>query len=127
MQADGKYVVGPGSANQRGAPYVLANDADIADAPEWLLDLLRPAEEANRASNDKLTGDPERIARALDVIPNDEPRLGQLEQSGLGDMGPPARAKASMRSMNGRRSPTNTIRLRHASVGRPSPGARPAI
>lgn len=69
VKGDGGYVVGPGSTTAKGR-YELVHDQLPTKAPRWLLKLLVSAEP--RVSSGDPKGDPERIARALDAIPNDD-------------------------------------------------------
>lgn len=46
IRGDGGYVVCPGSIHPDGTEYIWEDSSPIAEAPDWLLDLLRPKERA---------------------------------------------------------------------------------
>ncbi|MEI6080407.1 MAG: bifunctional DNA primase/polymerase, partial [bacterium] len=46
VKADGGYVVGAGSSHYTGGSYVVAEDAEIVEAPEWLVELTKTKKSA---------------------------------------------------------------------------------
>lgn len=71
------YVVGAGSWITGGGEYVLEQDAPIADAPQWLVDLCdTPAEKERDTLEDAAELDtPQAIRRATDYLATREPAV----------------------------------------------------
>ena len=63
IRANGGMVVAPGSVSYAG-PYVIQFDAEVADAPEWLLEKIRPAEPAPAPVDPFVGTTPEPISAA---------------------------------------------------------------
>jgi len=100
VRGDGGYVVAPGSVHPDGTEYVWEDSSPIAEAPDWLLDLLRPKERprpatgapAIRAADDRYVqaafdGELSALAKAANGTRNDALNraafnLGQLVGGG---------------------------------------------
>jgi len=48
-RGDGGYVIGPGCANAKGQ-YAVGSDADVAEAPAWLVEMVLPGKREPRAT-----------------------------------------------------------------------------
>lgn len=79
----GGYVVAPPSVSGKG-PYKVVRDVPVADAPEWLLELLRPkVRETQVVEYDPGEHDNERLGRYEDAIVKQEiARLRELSERG---------------------------------------------
>lgn len=98
IRGDGGFVVGPGSVHPSGRRYVRIGDADTpADPPPALVDALRPAPSARRATGNAAPGSGEagqlyqELRAAKEGARNDDAnriafRLGQLAAAGRVDL-----------------------------------------
>lgn len=54
VKVNNGYVVGPGSTHPTGKPYELVNDAEIADAPDWLVAWIKKQRRQSEKVNNQL-------------------------------------------------------------------------
>jgi bifunctional DNA primase/polymerase-like protein/primase-like protein len=70
IKGDGGMVLLPPSVKANGSAYVWSNDLEIADAPQWLLDLV--VEHPREKKRSDRTSDAKLLEAAIAVIPNDD-------------------------------------------------------
>lgn len=70
IKGEGGMVLAPPSVRPGWGKYVWLNKCAVVDAPPWLLELVAAPDAAPTSGDPK--GEPERIARAVAVIPNDD-------------------------------------------------------
>jgi Bifunctional DNA primase/polymerase, N-terminal/Primase C terminal 2 (PriCT-2)/Family of unknown function (DUF5906) len=74
VRGDGGMVIAPPSVKPGKGGYCWLNAHDIADAPEWLIQLASKLDDNRQPPNDRLAPrDIAQLAAAVDVIPNDIP------------------------------------------------------
>jgi len=84
VRGEGGMVVAPPSVKPGVGSYEWLNEADIADAPQWLLDLVIDKGDARVASAEpQPQADPTLVAMALAVIPNNDLGWEQWNNIGL--------------------------------------------
>jgi hypothetical protein len=74
VRGEGGMVVAPPSVKVSVGSYVWISNAEIADAPEWLIELAtaNSVSSADRIPSEHLEADLEHVGLALEVIPNDD-------------------------------------------------------
>lgn len=73
VRGDGGMVVAPPSVKPGVGTYRWLNDLALAEAPDWLIELVQRREVEVTDTSSEPTAEAARLAAALDVIPNDSP------------------------------------------------------
>jgi Bifunctional DNA primase/polymerase, N-terminal/Primase C terminal 2 (PriCT-2) len=81
---EGGMVIAPPSVRPGEGVYRWLNAAPIADAPQWLIDLATADDgDEERTPNDEPEADPDKIAAAFAIIPNNDAGFDVLNDLGM--------------------------------------------
>jgi len=84
VRGEGGMVIAPPSVRPGKGSYRWLHDIAIAEAPQWLIELATADDgDEERAPNEDLTADPDLIAAAMAVVPNDDVSQNEYNKVGM--------------------------------------------